>query len=338
MKTELLGVKTELLGVKTERLYHALFCEHRAFLLLLCVQGGLMSQEIVVTKGNALVEASYRLSISEQRVLAFAIARIHPDDDDFGICRFKATDLQKLIESANKDEHQRLKALVKDLAERTLQIPRESGGWLVASWLASGEYFPGRGEIELEFSQKLKPYLLLLRERFTSYGIENIVKLRSRYSIRLYELLKQYESIGRRSFELAELRHILGLSDNEFGQWIDFKRFVLERAQRELPKKTDLGFSYTTRKHIRAVAFVDFEIWPVERAPKKAKKKATKKSAEKRPTSPHEKAKQCYREHDWGTSCDVPDIVTLNGLPECRQEICALCANHQHALFENGAA
>ena len=296
-----------------------------------------MSQNLVVTKANSLVEACYRLSISEQRVLAFAIARIHPDDEDFEICRFKATALQALIESANKDEHQRLKALVKGLAEKTLQIPHGNGGWLVVSWLASGEYFAGRGEVELEFSQKLKPYLLQLRERFTSYGIENIVKLRSRYSVRLYELLKQYESLGKRSFELAELRTILGLTEKEFCQWIDFKRFVLERARRELSQKTDIGFSYTVRKCGRAVAFVDFDIWPIDRETEK-KKAAKKKTTEQKPESPRKQAERCYRKHNYGASCELQDLEAFATISKERQVICLECANYGTALADDRAA
>jgi plasmid replication initiation protein len=300
-----------------------------------------MNQELVVTKANALVEASYRLNVSEQRVLALLVAQIHPNDEDFKPYRFKASKLQALVESANKDEHQRLKVLVKGLTEKSLNIPREDGGWLFVTWLSSGEYIPGRGEVELEFSPKLKPYLLKLQERFTSYKLGNVVKLRSRYSVRLYELLKQYESLGKRSFELVELRLVLGLADDEYSTWHDFKKRVLEPALRELPKKTDLGFSYTVRKRARAVAFVDFKIWPIthDKPPKKkSSKKSSKQTAEEASQSPNEKAQNCYRKHDSGSTCTVQNLATLNNLSEQQRAVCILCANHQYALFETGAA
>jgi len=297
-----------------------------------------MSQELVVTKANDLIEASYRLNVCEQRVLALLVAQIHPDDEDFKPYRFKASELQALVESANKDEHKRLRTLVKGLAEKTLQIRREHGGWLVLSWLSSGEYIPGRGEVELEFSPKLKPYLLQLQERFTSYKLGNVVKLRSRYSVRLYELLKQYEPLGKRSFELAELRRVLGLADNEYSTWHDFKKRVLEPALRELPKKTDLGFSYSVRKRARAVEFVDFEIQHVDHDKPPKKKTAKKQTAKKVTQNPREQAKQCYHERNYGTTCAVKDIATLNGLPKKQQAICCMCANLQPALFDAGIA
>lgn len=224
----------------------------------------LMREDLVVTKANALVEASFRLNVSEQRVLALLCAQVGPDDEDFKPYRFKASELQALIESHNKDEHARLKELAAGLMEKTLRIQRPRGGWLMVNWVSSAEYLPGTGTVELCFDPKLKPYMLRLKERFTTYKLRNVVKLRSRYSVRLYELLKEFEGIGKRSFELADMRKALGLVDAEFNRWQDFRRKVLDVAKRELPKKTDLGFSYTARKQGRAVAFIDFKIWSTQ--------------------------------------------------------------------------
>jgi plasmid replication initiation protein len=239
-----------------------------------------MNQELVVTKANKLVEASYRLSISEQRVMALLVTQIRPDDEDFKPYRFKVADLEELVTDGERKQqglYSRVKAITRGLQEKVLQI-RTDTGILQLSWLSAAEYFTGQGEVELEFSPRLKPYLLQLQERFTSYKLRYVIKLRSQYSVRLYELLKQYASLGKRSFDLAELRRILGLNDSEFVLWNDFKRFVLERARRELPKKTDLAFNYTARKRGRAVAFIDFEIWHVDQEESGTKKKSALKS------------------------------------------------------------
>jgi plasmid replication initiation protein len=275
-----------------------------------------MNQELVVTKANKLVEASYRLNVSEQRVLALLVAQIAPDDEEFKPYSFKVADLEALIGTKNNKAYREVKELTMGLIKKGLQI-QEPNRLVQVSWLSSAVYYDGAGTVELKFTPELKPYLLKLQERFTSYKIGNLVKLRSRYSVRLYELLKQYETLGKRSFDLAELRHVLGLVDGELGRWVDFKRFVLEVAKRELPQKTDIGFSYTVRKHVRTVAFVDFKIWHVDhdKPSNKSSKKASKKAGKKKPGSQRQQAEQCYREHKCGTTCDVQDIATLNVLP-----------------------
>lgn len=236
-----------------------------------------MNQELVVTKANKLVEASYRLNVSEQRVMALLVTQINPNDEDFHPYRFKVADLEALLETKNNKAYREARELTYGLLKKVLQI-QEPDGLLQVSWLSSAKYYRGKGEVELCFDPTLKPYLLQLQERFTTYKLRYVVKLRSRYSVRLYELLKQYESLGKRSFELAELRRILGLSDSELALWADFRRKVLEVAMRELPKKTDLGFSYTVRKRGRAVAFVDFKIWHVDQEDPGPKKRAALKS------------------------------------------------------------
>lgn len=250
-----------------------------------------MRQDLVVTKSNSLVEASYRLNVSEQRVVALLAAQIHPDDEDFKPYRFRVSELQALMDNNSKSVYAEVKDLTRGLMKRVIQI-NEADGPLQVAWLSSAKYFTGKGEVELCFDPKMKTYLLQLQSRFTSFKLANVIKLRSRYSVRIYELLKQYEGLGSRSFELTELRRIIGLAPDELSRWNDFHRKVLDVAKRELPQKTDLGFNYSTRKNGRAVASVSFEIWSARK---------------KDPTSEESKAKQialdkCYRENGH-TSC-----------------------------------
>lgn len=224
---------------------------------------GRMRQDLMVTKSNALVEAVYKLGVNEQRVLAMLVAQVEPDDEDFKPYRFKVSEIEAMIESGSHNNHRLIEETAKGLLKKPFKI-HDHTGWFMCNWLSSARYIRSEGIAELCFDPGLKPYLLGLQERFTTYKLNNVVKLRSRYSVRLYELLKQYESLGKRSFELLELRKTLGLEDGEYAKWKDFRVWVLGQAERELPKKTDLGFSYETRKSGRAVAFVDFKIWSTQ--------------------------------------------------------------------------
>lgn len=219
-----------------------------------------MRQDLVVTKANSLIEASYRLSVSEQRAIALLAAQVQPQDEDFKPYRFHVADLAALMDGNNKRLHSQVKALTRELVSRVLTI-HEPDGALHVAWLSSAKYYDGEGTVELCFDPKLKPYMLKLKSRFTSYKLANVIKLRSRYSVRFYELLKEHESLGGRTFALDELRKTLGIPDAEYPAWKDFRVRVLDVAKRELPKKTDISFSYKTRKRSRAVHWVDFKIF-----------------------------------------------------------------------------
>jgi plasmid replication initiation protein len=213
----------------------------------------------IVTKSNELMDATYRLSLQEQRIIAFLTAEIKPDDQDFKPYKFGINDFCDLLELPRDRYYSALKLATRKLLTRTLQI-KKANSTLQLTWLSSAEYFEKQGYVELCFDPKLKPYLLQLKNCFTQYKIINVLRLRSKYAFRLYELLKQYQSLGKRKFSVSELREKLGLKSTELRQWIDFKRRVLEIAKREINAKTDLVIDYTTKKVGRRIEFIIFSI------------------------------------------------------------------------------
>jgi plasmid replication initiation protein len=88
----------------------------------------------------------------------------------------------------------------------------EPDGDLQITWVSSVKYYDNEGVVHIAFDPALKPYLLQLKSRFKPYQLRNVISLNSFYSIRIYELLKQYENIGNRTFEINELREMLVLS------------------------------------------------------------------------------------------------------------------------------
>ena len=98
----------------------------------------------------------------------------------------------------------------------------------------------GRKEayIELKFNDDLKPMLLELKKLFNKYDIKNIIPLRSVFSFRIFELLKQYESIGHREIRLEHLKEMLGI-ENKYSLYANFKRKVILQAQKDLVVSQD---------------------------------------------------------------------------------------------------
>ena len=213
----------------------------------------------IVTKSNELMDATYRLSLQEQRIIAFLTAEIKPDDQDFKPYKFGINDFCDLLELPRDRYYSALKLATRKLLTRTLQI-KKANSTLQLTWLSSAEYFEKQGYVELCFDPKLKPYLLQLKNCFTQYKIINVLRLRSKYAFRLYELLKQYQSLGKRKFSVSELRDLLGVEQGELKLWVHFKTRVLEIAKREINAKTDLVIDYTTKKVGRRIEFIIFSI------------------------------------------------------------------------------
>ncbi|MBI4744545.1 MAG: replication initiation protein [Actinobacteria bacterium] len=211
----------------------------------------------VVTKSNSLNEARYRLTVQEQRIILSVISLIQPNDEDFKVYRIKVSDFLAFLEIQNQQVYPEIKRITKSLMEKILIIKKEESE-LHISWFSSAEYFDKKGYVELRFDPKLKPYLLKLKECFTSYHLENVIHLRSIYSIRIYELLKQYEFVAKRTFDVFELREILGIRPDEYKLYGDFKRHVILPAQKELKQKTDIKFNLKEIKTGRKVTSMEF--------------------------------------------------------------------------------
>jgi len=215
--------------------------------------------EDLIVKSNRLVEARYRLSLQEQKIILTMISKIGKDDEDFKTINFNVREFAELIGVRPDSYYNELKQITKGLLEKALVIRSEKRE-LQVGWLSSAEYYEGKGLVELEFSPKMKPYLLQLRDAFIKYQLKNVMPLRSTYSIRIYELLKQYENIGKRTFAFDEFRKIIGVSSDKLIRFHDFKKRVLLKSQQDLKNHTDISFTFKVIKAARKVSSLEFNI------------------------------------------------------------------------------
>lgn len=223
-------------------------------------------KDLIVTHSNSLTEARYSLSVNEQRIVLFMIAQIQPQDDEFKDYVINVTDFTKLLGIRNKNIYADTKKLLHGLLSKVLYVPNDNG-YLMTNWVSSAEYKDKEGIVLLSFDKKLKPYLLMLKEQFTKYKLFTVTQFRSTYSIRLYMLLKQYVSIGVREFDLTELRIILGLEEGKYPLFYEFRRRIINTAQKEFSKKdktgsyiSDINFDLETITHKRKVTRLRFII------------------------------------------------------------------------------
>ena len=216
----------------------------------------------LVVKDNKIIEASYKLSLQEQRIILFMSSEIKKDDDDFHPVRIDISRFASLLETPNTN-HSYMQQVTKDLLSKVVII-KESNKTIQTGWLSSAVYIHSEGAVELRFDPNLKPYLLKLKERFTKYHLKDVIRLKHSYSIRFYELLKQYESIGFRYFLIEELKRILGIQD-DYKLFGDFKKRILVPVKKEFDEKysmreLDFTFEYSEEKEGRKVIGLTFEI------------------------------------------------------------------------------
>lgn len=218
----------------------------------------LLKYKTLMVKSNYIIEASYKLSLQEQRLIYILTAKIDKEDNEFKSCRFTQSEINSIL-SKHKITFNELSQYIDSLRNRELVIIKENS-ILKTKWLSSAEYFDD-GNIELCFDSKLKPYLLQLKDRFTKLSLNKVITFNSNYSCRIYELLKQYERIGQRTIGIEELRTMFCIESDEYKRYNDFKRKVIIRAQNEINSNSDISFEFEEIKTGRKVTSLKFYIY-----------------------------------------------------------------------------
>lgn len=215
----------------------------------------------VVKQGHKLVNARYKLNTNEMKLILFAISEISKNDPDDYVYKIKISELGNHLDNESlKNKHTRLKEFCESLLRKPLYIPDDTGGFLIATWFSSLRYVPGVGELHYRISTDLKPFLIDLQRRFIQYNLSYILPLTSTYSIRVYQLLKEYQKIGHRKFDLKELQTMLDVPQSLKALYSNFKLRVLAVAQREINTYTDINFDYEEIKSGKKVVTLKFII------------------------------------------------------------------------------
>ncbi len=210
-----------------------------------------------ITLSNDLIEAKYKLSALEQKIIHLLLSQINLKDEDLKYYSLHIKDFAKLFTKNNNDYVREIKAALEQLLTTKIEI-KTGEVVLMTTWFASAAYFKG-GKIEIEFSQRLKPYLIGLKKSFTNYNLDYIIEFRSSYSIRLYQLLKQYQKIGKREITVLALKEYLHI-EKEYQKYSHFKEKVLKVTYNEINKSADISFDFEEIKKGRRVNSIKFYI------------------------------------------------------------------------------
>ena len=217
--------------------------------------------ETVVAKSNDLVRGRHDFSTLEQRIFVAMVAQLNRENEfpvveiPLGeVCELSGTDKSNLYREAQR--------LCDTLASRTIGVhdtTDEEGTPRYTSYpcFRFCRHVKGTGVIQAKFSDELKPYLLRLKKRFTLYLLKVFLRLRSKYSTQIYELMKMRQGISRLEMSVEEFRRKLRLED-KYSRFSSLRARVIDKAQEELHEKADVYFTYRVRREGRTPKRLEF--------------------------------------------------------------------------------
>lgn len=219
--------------------------------------------DLIAYKSNALVEASYKLTLQEQRFLLLCIGRLKSGADA------ESPKLQKTMtitaaeyfdsfpDMGRKNAEVQLQEAIDRLWDRSIILKddekREEFRWIQYR----AQYAKGEARAQITFSDAVMPYLTQLQGQFTRVVIKNVSRLSRSYSIRIYELLQQFRSTGERIIALDDFRSMLDI-EHKYQTYKSLNQQLLRPCIDELNKKSDLAVTVETIKKGRTVVALHF--------------------------------------------------------------------------------
>lgn len=216
-----------------------------------------MKQELIV-KDNALINASYSLELTEQRIILLAILKAREN---------KTPHNQELIVTAQSyitafnvhrnTAYKTLKTACDNLFTRQFTYQRYNSNGNIEQvktrWVQSVIYAENESYIKIKFTDEILPLVTMLEKHFTSYELQQVASLKSIHAIRLYELLIQYRTVGKIEISLNDLRLKLGIADGKYPTMNNFKARVLDVGIQQINEHSDITAKYEQVKTGRTI-------------------------------------------------------------------------------------
>lgn len=226
------------------------------------------SNNTIIYKSNQLIESSYNLTTAENRLIYLAMTKLNTiileknlnldevekriKQAQFDLIFISVLDYKNTFNIKSNSLYSELAKIATQLYEEEVLYIKEDGDFGRKRWVTTCEYSSEGKGIALEFHPRMIKDLLIFRTEYTGMLFEGFVnKLKGKYSFRVYELAKQYLKIGKRDFEIEDLRFKLCLLDNEYSEYRDFKRMI-NNSIKEINKCADIKLEYIELEKIKS--------------------------------------------------------------------------------------
>lgn len=277
----------------------------------------ILGKNFVVTLHNDLVQAKFKktYTINEQKILFTVLSNIEPPEfekDEQGTRYIKnpvkelepfRVPIKEFTEwlGIADPNYVAFKKTITSLMEKVIEIEQPDGSWKLFHWVIGADYIAKTGMAEITISPKLYPFLLNLKDNFTTIRLNALLNFKCKYSIRFYQLLKKWLFRGEWRIELDLLKELIGIpiisekkgiKTFKLEQYGHFKLKVLTPVIVEINQFTELDVEIEEVKKGRKVTAINFII-------KKKKLKASQEGQNKK-TKPEESKKGSTPEKVYG--------------------------------------
>lgn len=202
----------------------------------------------LIEKRNLLNEMKITyFTMQEARIFSIYLSKVNARDIDTRLVRFKLDDFLAIV-NIRKANISKLMETTNKLLSIIINIPDDNGGYSAFQLFKKCKVYKDNENnewcFEIDAHDEALPLIFELQNMYFTYEIGNLLRLNSFNQMRMYEILKQYETAGSRVLSIEKLKELLGIQKNEYPRFNNFKQWVLDSCQRALQENTDITFTY----------------------------------------------------------------------------------------------
>ncbi|MDQ8673872.1 replication initiation protein, partial [Enterococcus sp. FR128] len=159
----------------------------------------------VVESNDLITKARHDLTANQLKIVDFLISKIQPEDKEFEELETSMYELTNVLEIKRSGRtYNQIANTLDDLRKKEVTIYNQERESIVRTgWVSSAEYFKN-GKVLLSFDKKLTPYLLDLSKNYTQYLLIDTVKLKGKYAILLYKLMREADKDKGKSIAILK--------------------------------------------------------------------------------------------------------------------------------------
>lgn len=205
----------------------------------------------IIEKSSFLNEIrGNNMSLQTMRFLCIYLSKINARDDSTRCVRFPLSDFQKIM-NIGRMNIKHFKTAVNDLLCNVVHMPTDDDVLSSFQLFKKVKLFKDDSEkwfVEIDAHDDALPLFFNLKGNYFTYELWNALRLKSVNQLRMYELLKQRENLGKFEIKVSELREFLFISNTQYERFERFKVRVLDNCQKALTENTDICFTYECGK------------------------------------------------------------------------------------------
>jgi len=225
-----------------------------------------MKKELIARKSNYLIEASYKLTLSQLRITYLGISKLFYKKP-LSLQRTQRITAKEYSEVFGVDISVAYKQVAEasdDLLRTVITTTKDADGTLLPKgrkrkhqWLSHADYADNEAYVDITFHECMDKYLTVLNKRYAELDFERLHGVQSVYTARLWELLIQYRTDGERFITVDDFRKWFELG-KKYELYADLKKRVILPAIKELEEKADLVIAWEEVKKGRKVVMFNF--------------------------------------------------------------------------------